>query len=110
MEFTKQEQEMIVKMINKGERFNRIAEKLGGHCSWQDIQTFCWQAKQMSWQGSKNMIARRLKRLELAGQKQERVKLVTEIDDRVNYLYNCAKEMKARLDEVEKFMKKFSDV
>jgi len=108
MEFTKEEQETIVKLIRKGARFDKIVTAVGGHCSWQDIQAFCWQTKEMSWQGSKGMISRRLTKLEHAGKKEDRVRLASEIDERVSYLYNCAKEMKARLDEVEKFMKKFA--
>ncbi len=107
MEFTQEEQKKIIGLIKKWNRFDKIAKAIGGHCSWQDIQEFCWKTKQWSWQGSKKMITTRLKKLRTATKQEYRGALTEEIDERVNYLYNCAKEMKARIDDFEKFISKY---
>jgi hypothetical protein len=107
MEFTPQEQESIIALIKKGDRFDKVAKAIGGHCTWQDVQAFCWQTKQWSWQGSKKVISTRLQSLRSATKREDRENLAAEIDERVSYLYNCAKEMKARIDEIEKFLAKY---
>ena len=102
MQFTDVQAAQIAGMINKGEKFYVIAKKIGKGCTWQDIQAFCWQTGEMSWRGSKKMISSRLNRLPTASTRQEREQLASEIAKRVDYLYNCAKAMKDRLDALEK--------
>jgi hypothetical protein len=102
MKFTSDQAAKIANLINKGEKFHVIAKKLGGGCTWQDIQAFCWQTGEMSWQGSKKMISSRLKKLPTATTRPAREQLAKEIAERVDYLYYCAKDMKERLDTFEK--------
>jgi len=106
MQFTDDQAAQIVGMINRGEKFYVIARKIGKGCTWQDIQAFCWQKGEMSWQGSKRMISTRLNRLPTAGQREEGERLAEEIRQRVHYLYHCAKAMKDRLDVLEKAVAK----
>jgi hypothetical protein len=107
MEFTNEEQDKIANLITKGEKFQVIAKKIGGGCSWQDIQAFCWQSGNMSWQGSKKMISSRLKKLATAGTRAEREQLAAAIRERVDYLYYCARGMKEKIDAFEKVAAKF---
>src|SRR5438067_438666 len=110
MQFTDTQAAQIVSMINKGEKFYVIAKKIAGGCTWQDIQAFCWQTGEMSWQGSKKMISSRLKKLPTATTKQEREQLGQEIAQRVDYLYYCAKDMKDRLDQYERLAAKLIEI
>ena len=102
MTFTLEEEDKIANLINKGEKFQVIAKKVGRGCTWQDIQAFSWESGNMSWQGSKKMISSRLKRLATAGTRAEREKIATEIKERVDYLYYCARDMKDKLAAFEK--------
>lgn len=106
MKFTDKQKRKITHMITKGEKMHRIAEEVGGNCTWQDIQQFCWETGFMSWQGSKKMISNRLKRFVGATTQTERNKLAAEIDDSVGYLYYCAKQMRERVVAVEKALQK----
>ncbi len=108
MGFTDRQKTKIIQMITKGEKMHAIAEEIGGNCTWQDIQQFCWESGYMGWQGSKRMISNRLKRFKAAGKQAERIRLATEIDEAVSYLYYCAKEMRSRIVAVEKALKHIS--
>ena len=108
MDFTDKQKTKIIHMITKGERMHAIAKEIGGNCTWQDIQQFCWESGYMGWQGSKRMISNRLTRFKAAGTQAERVRLATEIDEAVSYLYYCAKEMRSRIVAVEKALKHIS--
>jgi len=105
MHFTDKQKRRITHMITKGEKMRKIAEVIGGVCTWEDIQQFCWETGYMSWQGSKKIVSNRLKRFALAGTKAERQKLAKEIDEATSYLYYCAKEMRNRIVAVEKALK-----
>lgn len=105
MNFTDRQKTKITHMITKGEKMDRIAKEIGGNCTWQDIQQFCWETGYMSWQGSKKMISTRLKRFETAGRQSDRKQLAKDIDEAVSYLYYCAKEMRSRIVAVEKALK-----
>lgn len=105
MNFTDRQKNKIIHLITKGEKMEKIASDIGGKCTWQDVQEFCWASGYMSWQGSKKMISSRLKRFENASTKAERKKLAKEIDRSISYLYYCAKEMRSRIVDVEKALK-----
>ncbi len=105
MQFSEKQKTKIIHMITKGEKMQKIAEAIGGNCTWEDIQQFCWETGYMSWQGSKKIVSNRLKRFALAGTKAEREKLAKEIDKATSYLYYCAKEMRTRIVAVEKALK-----
>ena len=105
MDFTDKQKTKITRMITRGEKMDTIAREIGGNCTWQDIQQFCWESGYMSWQGSKKMISNRLNRFKAAGTQAERERLAKEIDDAVSYLYYCAKEMRSRIVEIEKALK-----
>ena len=108
MDFSKRQKDKIIHMITKGERMDIIATEIGGNCTWQDIQEFCWETGYMSWQGSKRMISSRLKRFVTATTQIERKKLAEEIDESVSYLYYCAKQMRVRIVAVEKALQKIT--
>ena len=108
MDFTDRQKAKITKMITRGERMEAIANEIGGNCTWQDIQRFCWESGDMSWQGSKKMISNRLNRFKAAGTQAERERLATEIDEAVSYLYYCAKGMRNRIVAIEKALKHIS--
>jgi len=105
MDFNDKQKTKIIQMITKGEKMHAIAREIGGDCAWQDIQRFCWESGDMSWQGSKRMISNRLNRFKAAGTQAERKRLATEIDEAVSYLYYCAKEMRSRIVAIEKDLK-----
>ena len=105
MALTKQQQETIDRMIMAGKTFDAVAKELGGNVSWVDIQQYAWESGKMSWQGSKNIISRRLKRLADAGTRDERIKIASEVKERVDYLYNCAKAMRYKLEKIERVVK-----
>ena len=102
MDFNKRQKEKIKQMITSGATFKKIVAEIGGECTWNDVQHFCWESGDMSWQGSKKMISNRLKRFKTASRQPDRQKLAKEIDQSVSYLYYCAKEMRARIVAVEK--------
>jgi hypothetical protein len=106
MDFSDRQKEKIIHMITKGETMDTIAREIGGSCTWQDIQQFCWQTGAMSWQGSKKMISNRLKRFKIATKQDEREKLAKEIDESMSYLYYCAKQMRERIVAIEQALKK----
>jgi hypothetical protein len=106
MNFTKDQETTIEHMITKGDKMEAIAQAIGKGCTWQDIQEYCWANGAMSWQGSKKMISNRLKRFRTTSRQEDREQLAGEIADAVNYLYNCAKQMRSRILEVEKALKK----
>ena len=106
MNFTDKQKTKITHMITKGEKMQKIADAVGGNCTYQDIQAFCWETGYMSWQGSKKMIANRLKQFAGASTQSERKRLAAEIDQSVSYLYNCAKQMRERVVAVEKAIQK----
>ncbi|NQT84229.1 hypothetical protein HQ563_14470 [bacterium] len=106
MQFTDRQKDKIQYMITKGEKMHTIAREVGGTCTWQDIQEFCWATGAMSWQGSKTMISNRLKRFKTATKQPEREQLAREIDQSVSYLYYCAKEMRKRILGVEEALDK----
>ena len=108
MDFTDRQKAKIIQMITKGERMHAIAEEIGGNCTWQDIQQFCWESGYMSWRGSKRMISNRLGRFRAAGTQAERERLATEIGEAVSYLYYCAKGMRSRIVAIEKALKHIS--
>ena len=108
MNFNDKQKRKITHMITKGEKMDTIAEAIGHHCRWQDIQRFCWETGYMSWQGSKKMISNRLKRFAIATTQAERKKLAQEIDNSASYLYYCAKEMRTRIVAVEKAVKQIT--
>ena len=108
MEFGKRQKGKIIHMITKGEKMDKIAAEIGGNCTWQDIQEFCWESGYMSWQGSKKMISSRLRRFETATTQSERKRLGKEIDESVSYLYYCAKEMRSRIKAIEKALKQIT--
>ena len=108
MDFTDRQKTKITQMITRGEKMDAIAQVIGGNCTWQDIQQFCWESGYMSWRGSKMMISIRLKRFKAAGTQAERERLAAEIDEAVNYLYYCAKEMRSRIVTIEKALKHIS--
>lgn len=105
MDFGDRQKTKITRMITKGEKMDRIAQEIGGNCTWMDIQQFCWETGYMSWQGSKKIISNRLKKFATAGTREERKKLAKEIDESTSYLYYCAKEMRSRIVKVEKAIK-----
>jgi hypothetical protein len=105
MDFTDRQKTKIIHMITNGEKIEKIAKEVGGNCTWQDIQQFCWETGYMSWQGSKKMISNRLKQFQTAGKQADRKRLANEIDESVSYLYYCAKEMRSRIVAVEKALK-----
>jgi len=105
MEFSSEQKTKITLIITKGEKMHKIARTIGGNCTWQDIQRFCWETGYMSWQGSKKMVSTRLKHFALARTKAERQKLAKEIDRATSYLYYCAKEMRTRIVAIEKALK-----
>lgn len=106
MQFTDRQKDKIEHMITKGDKMDTIAREVGGNCTWQDIQEFCWETGAMSWQGSKKMISNRLKRFKTASKQSERETLASEIHKSVNYLYYCAKQMRERIVAVESALKK----
>lgn len=106
MQFTDREKKKIEPMIMKGEKMEAIAQEIGGNCTWQDIQRYCWEIGAMSWQGSKKMISNRLKRFKTATTQAEREKLADEIDQSLSYLYYCAKQMRERIIAVEAALRK----
>ena len=108
MDFTDKQKTKITLMITKGEKMDVIAKVIGGNCTWQDIQQFCWESGSRSWQGSKRMISTRLKLFKAAGTQAERERLAAEIDEAVSYLYYCAKEMRTRIVAIEKALKHIS--
>jgi hypothetical protein len=110
MNFTPEEEQKIANLINKGEKFQVIAKKIGRGSTWQDIQAFSWQSGNNSWQGSKKMISSRLKRLATAGTRAEREQITKEIKGRVDYLYNCARDMKDKLGAFEKAASKLIEL
>ena len=105
MEFSQPQKDKITNMITKGDKMEVIAKAIGGTCTWQDIQEFCWATGYMSWQGSKRMISSRLAKFKTASRQPDRVRLAKEIDDSASYLYYCAKEMRSRLVAVEKALR-----
>jgi hypothetical protein len=105
MNFTKRQKDKIVHMIGKGDKMETIAREIGGNCTWQDIQQFCWETGWMSWQGSKKMISTRLKKFKTASTQSTRAQLAKEIDESVGYLYYCAKQMRDRIVNVERALK-----
>lgn len=108
MDFSERQEKKIIHMITKGEKMEAIARKVGRSCTWEDIQQFCWETGFMSWQGSKRMISTRLRKFATATKESERKKLAGEIDESVSYLYYCAKQMRSRIVEVEKALKKIT--
>ena len=106
MQFTNKQKKKIEDMITKGETMDTIAKMIGGDCTWQEIQAYCWESGWMTWQGSKKIISNRLKRFKLASTQGERERLAAEIDDYVSYLYYCAKQMRNRIKSVEKALQK----
>lgn len=102
MDFSKRQKEKIKQMITRGAKMRKIAAEIGGGCTWNDVQQFCWETGYMSWQGSKKMISNRLKQFETASKRSERKKLAKEIDQSVSYLYYYAKEMRAQIVAVQK--------
>lgn len=108
MAFTTKQMVEIEHLITKGEKLDAIAEKIGGSCTWKEIQAFCWESGATSWQGSKKMISNRLKRLKTATTQSEREKLAKEIGEKADYLYYCAKEMRKRIQAVEKALQKMN--
>ena len=106
MQFTDRQREKIEHMIMKGEKMDAIAQEIGGNCTWQDIQQYCWESGAMSWQGSKKMISNRLKKVKTATTQGERERLSAEIDESVSYLYYCAKQMRERILAVETALRK----
>jgi hypothetical protein len=110
MEFTQEQQDKIANLITSGNKFQLVAKKIGGGCTWQDIQAFCWQSGNMSRQGSKKMVSSRLKKLANAGTRAEREQLTAEIKERVDYLYYCARDMKDKIRAFEKAAAKFIEL
>ena len=108
MNFSEKQKTKITHMITKGEKMDAIAKAVGGKCTWQDIQQFCWETGYMSWQGSKKMISNRLRRFANATSQAEKKNLAKEIDESVSYLYYCAKEMRTRIVAVEKALKRIT--
>ena len=106
MTFTDKQKEKIEQMIMKGEKMENIAKEIGGNCTWQDIQQYCWESGAMSWQGSKTMISNRLKRFRDATKQANREQLADEIEKSVSYLYYCAKQMRERIMAVERALQK----
>jgi len=106
MSFSKKQKEKIEHMIMKGEKMDKIAKEIGGNCTWQDIQQYCWDSGAMSWQGSKKMISTRLKKFKTATTQANRELLAEEIDESVSYLYYCAKQMRERIMAVEHALQK----
>jgi DNA-binding ferritin-like protein (Dps family) len=106
MQFTTRQRDKIEHMIMKGEKMETIAQEIGGNCTWQDIQQYCWESGAMSWRGSKKMISNRLKKFKTATTQQERETLADEIDESVSYLYYCAKQMRERILAVEGALRK----
>ncbi|MCB9357514.1 MAG: hypothetical protein H6505_02985 [Calditrichaeota bacterium] len=96
---TRNEEHVVIEMITQGETFDKIAAKLDNKHNWTVIQEYCWSTDKMSWQGSKKMISNRTKKLS-ANASREQLVMLQEIDQRVQYLYNCAKAMKQKLDEL----------
>lgn len=106
MTFVDKQKEKIEHMIMKGEKMEKIAKEIGGNCTWQDIQRYCWESGAMSWQGSKKMISNRLKKFQIATKKAYREQLANEIKNSVSYLYHCAKQMRKRIMAVEHALQK----
>lgn len=106
MQFSDRQKEKIEQMIMNGEKMETIAREIGGGCTWQDIQKYCWESGAMSWQGSKKMISNRLKGFKTATTQSRREQLAAEIGRSVNYLYYCAKQMRQRILEVEQALQK----
>ncbi|OGO04822.1 MAG: hypothetical protein A2Y91_06100 [Chloroflexi bacterium RBG_13_54_8] len=106
MQFSDKQKKKIERMIMKGEKMEAIAKEIGGSCTWQDIQEYCWDSGAMSWQGSKKMITNRLNKFKTTTIQADRQQLADEIDESVSYLYYCAKQMRERILAVENALQK----
>jgi len=106
MTFSNKQKQKIEHMIMKGEKMENIAKEIGGNCTWQDIQSYCWESGAMSWRGSKKMISNRLKKFKTATTQANREQLANEIEESVSYLYYCAKQMRERIMAVENALQK----
>ncbi|MEI6614664.1 MAG: hypothetical protein WCL37_07185 [Chrysiogenales bacterium] len=106
MVFNELQKQKIESLIKKGVSMYAIAQAIGGNCTWTDIQIYCWQTGKMSWLGSKRIITNSLNKLTTATTENERKKLAETINKNVKYLYYLGKEMRNRVVEITKLLKK----
>lgn len=106
MPFNESQKQKIESLIKKGVSMYEIAQTIGNNCSWTDVQVYCWKTGKMSWRGSKKIITNSLNKLSTATTENERKKLAETINRNVNYLYYLGKEMRGRVLEITKSLKK----
>ena len=65
------------------------------------VQRLLWQSGTLPWQGAKVIISRRLRSLRAAARRDDRDRLVREVEEQVDYLYYAARQLKDKFDKVK---------
>ena len=93
-------QEQIRDAIRKGESIRSISDQTGEE--YAVVQSFCWREGILSLTGAKVYATLRLNKLVGARRQEDREKLVEEIKEKVNYIYDVARELTRQKEKVKK--------
>jgi hypothetical protein len=96
--------EKFSQMARDGNSITDIAEKFKQ--PYAVVQTCLWQSGTLPWLGAKIIITRRLRSLSTARRQGDRDRLVSEIDEQVDYLYYAARQLAAQMERVKKLLRK----
>ena len=97
--FTARQKKRIEKMAREGRSFGDIVYALTkSYDRYAEVQQHCWSSGCLNWQGAKKMISLRLKRLpQKRMSKDERKRLIQEIQEYVDYLYYCGRDLQKKV-------------
>ena len=65
------------------------------------VQRLLWQSGTLPWRGAKVIISRRLRSLRAASRRDDRDRLVREVEEQVDYLYYAARQLQDKFDKVK---------
>ena len=83
-------------MAHQGKTIVQICNELD--VDWKEVSNYLHSVDARSWQGAKQVITRRLKRLVKENNQSAREKLADEADMWINYLYYDGKRLSRQVD------------
>lgn len=102
MRISKQDLEKMNDLVGKGKTIADISKQFDKYDYWE----IYWEVEDYSFLGKKRSISNRLKKLEKDQSKPERIKLINEIRQLLNGLYQTSKKNGKKLIDMGKILSK----